>query len=69
MNNKKKVCIDFIYSGGSEITFEMSQLNDLYKMAVKLELNELAKLCELIRLRNEEKLRIQNYNTHTRYVF
>ena len=64
-----KICIDFIYSGGSELNCELSQLNELHSTAVKLELNELTRLCQLIQLRNEqEKLRIQSYKAAHRYT-
>lgn len=57
-----KVCIDFIYSGGTELNFEICKLKELHSTAAKLELIELTKICETIRLRNEqEKLRIQRY--------
>lgn len=52
-----KICIDFIYSGGSELSIDLNQVLDLHLLAIKLELTELIKLCEVIKLKYDEQNR------------
>ena len=43
-----QTCVDFLYSGGTELNCSNDQLGDLYKLARKLEINDLMRLCVIL---------------------